>query len=40
MGKPEIKCSGEFTFEVDEREKDYIIIIQTFSKNSKIILEK
>ncbi|MGC9355643.1 MAG: alpha-galactosidase, partial [Mariniphaga sp.] len=40
LGKPEIKSSGEFTFEIDERKKDYIIEIQTISKNSKIILEK
>ena len=40
IGKPEIKCSGEFTFEIDEKEKDYIIKIQTISKNSEIVLEK
>ncbi|MCA1758909.1 MAG: hypothetical protein LC658_03985, partial [Bacteroidales bacterium] len=40
IGKPEIKCSGEFTFEIDETDTDCIITIRTVSKNSKIVLEK
>lgn len=40
IGKPEIRCSKEFTYETDEKENDYIIYIRTTQKNSEIVLEK
>jgi hypothetical protein len=40
MGKPEIRSSGEFTFEMGETDTEYNIRIRTFSKNSEIVLER
>ena len=40
LGIPEVKCSHEMTYNIEENINDYFILIQTSQKNSKIILEK